>query len=70
MLGNKDLATVFVAAVAFAKLSFPPITAQAATYDYVAPQVAPPIAATLGTADIAAILNETAPNKPYPSSIS
>jgi hypothetical protein len=65
MLGNKDLATVFVAAVAFANLNFPPITAQAETYDYVAPQIAPPIAATLGTADIAAILNETAPNKPY-----
>jgi hypothetical protein len=65
MLGNKDFATVFVAAVAFANLNFPPITAQAATYDYVAPQVAPPIAANLGTADIAAILNETAPNPPY-----
>jgi hypothetical protein len=65
MLGNKDLATVFVSAVAFANLNFPSITAQAATYDHVAPQIAPPIAATLGTAAIAAILNETAPNKPY-----
>ena len=65
MPGNKDFATVLVAAVAFANLNFPPITAQAATYDYVAPQVAPPVAANLGTADIAAILNETAPNPPY-----
>jgi len=65
MPGNKDFATVLVAAVAFANLNFPPITAQAATYDYVAPQVAPPVAANLGTADIAAILNETAPKPPY-----
>ncbi len=65
MLGNKDFATVFVAAVALANLNFPAITAQAAIYDYVVPQVAPPIAANLGTADIAAILNETAPNRPY-----
>ena len=54
-----------VAAVVLVNLAVQPLTARSATYDYVAPQVAPPIAATLGTADIAAILNETAPNKPY-----
>ncbi len=54
-----------VAAVVLVNLAVQPLTARSATYDYVAPQVAPPIAANLGTADIAAILNETAPNKPY-----
>jgi hypothetical protein len=34
-------------------------------YDYVAPQVAPPVASNLGMAEIAAILNEAAPNPPY-----
>ncbi len=54
-----------VAAVILVNLAVQPLTARSATYDYVAPQVAPPIAANLGTADVAAILNETAPNKPY-----
>jgi hypothetical protein len=39
--------------------------AKAASYDYVSPQVAPPIAGSLEMAEIAAILNETAPNSPY-----
>jgi hypothetical protein len=60
-----DLMAVIAAAVAFANISVQSITAQGAAYDYVAPQVAPPIAANLGMADIAAILNETAPNPPY-----
>ena len=38
---------------------------EAATYDYVAPQVAPPEASGLSMAQLAAILNETAPNQPY-----
>ena len=46
-------------------LAVQPLTARSATYDYGAPQVAPSIAATLDTPQIAAILNETAPNKPY-----
>src|SRR5260370_22445117 len=54
-----------VAAVVLVNLAVQPLMARSATYDYVAPQVAPTIAANLGTADIAAILNETAPNKPY-----
>src|SRR5438105_14352751 len=54
-----------IAAVVLVNLAAQPLTARSTTYDYVAPQVAPPIAANLGTADIAAILNETAPNKPY-----
>src|SRR5260370_38526335 len=54
-----------VAAVVLVNLAVQPLMARSATYDYVAPQVAPPIAANLGTADIAAILNGPAPNKPY-----
>jgi hypothetical protein len=54
-----------VSAVAFSNLAVQSPTAKAATYDYAAPQVAPPIASNLGMADIAAILNETAPNRPY-----
>ena len=61
---NKRFRTV-VAAVVLMDLAVQPLTARSATSDYVAPQVAPPIAANLGTADVAAILNETAPNKPY-----
>src|SRR5690242_9782115 len=56
---------VGVATVAFSNVTVPSITAQGATYDYVAPQVAPPAASNLGMADVAAILNETAPNPPY-----
>lgn len=55
-----NLVAAVAAAVAFANL-----TARGAAYDYVAPQVAPPVAANLGMADIAAILNEIAPNPPY-----
>ncbi|MBV8937575.1 MAG: hypothetical protein JO320_26535 [Alphaproteobacteria bacterium] len=60
-----NVTTVVAAAVAVANLSVQSITARGAAYDYVAPQVAPPVAANLGMADIAAILNETAPNPPY-----
>src|SRR5258707_202261 len=58
------LLVIFLAG-AWANLALQPDTARAADYDYVAPQVAPPIAADLGMAEIAAILNETAPNPPY-----
>src|SRR5690242_12500736 len=54
-----------VSAVALSKVAVRPSTAKAAAYDYAAPQVAPPAANHLGMADIAAILNETAPNRPY-----
>src|SRR5437879_13356174 len=64
LAASKRLPTV-VAAVVLVNLAVQPLTAQGATYDYVAPQVAPPVAANLGTAGIAAILNETAPNPPY-----
>jgi hypothetical protein len=47
-----------VATVAFSDLTVLPITVLAASFDYVAPQVAPPSANNLGMADIAAILNE------------
>jgi hypothetical protein len=56
---------VGVATAAFSNVTLQSITAQSATYDYIAPQVAPPVASNLGMADIAAILNETAPNPPY-----
>jgi len=42
-----------------------PHSGQTAAYDYVTPQVAPPIANQLSMAQLAAILNETAPNPPY-----
>jgi hypothetical protein len=64
LAANKRFPSV-VAALVLVNLAVQPLTARGATYDYVAPQVAPPIAANLGTADVAAILNETAPNKPY-----
>jgi hypothetical protein len=54
-----------IAAVVLVNLAVQPLTARSASYDYVAPQVAPSVAATLSTPDVAAILNETAPNKPY-----
>ena len=60
-----NVVAVVAAAVAFANLTVQSVTARGAAYDYVAPQVAPPVAANLGMADIAAILNETAPNPPY-----
>jgi hypothetical protein len=56
---------VCVATVAGSNVTVQSVTAQGATYDYVAPQVAPPVASNLGMADVAAILNETAPNPPY-----
>lgn len=56
---------LIILAVALSKLAVQPSTAEAATYDYAAPQVAPPVANVLGMTDIAAILNETAPNRPY-----
>src|SRR5437899_4933706 len=59
------LLLVILSAVAFANLTAQPPTAEASTYDYVASQVAPSVASNLGMADIAAILNETAPNPPY-----
>ena len=56
---------VGVAALAFTYVDFSPRPGEAATYDYVAPQVAPPAANRLSMAQLAAILNETAPNPPY-----
>src|SRR5438132_8827605 len=64
LAASKRLPTA-VAAVVLVNLAVQPLTAQGATYDYVAPQVAPPVAANLGTAGITAILNETAPNRAY-----
>src|SRR5271166_2090233 len=64
LLISRLLLTV-LSTVAFSNLGAQPPAANAATYDYVAPQVAPAIASNLGMADIAAILNETAPNPPY-----
>src|SRR5215469_2541886 len=60
-----NVVAVVAAAVAFANLTVQSVTALGAAYDYVAPQVAPPVAADLGMAEIAAILNEMAPNPPY-----
>jgi hypothetical protein len=54
-----------IAAVVLVNFAVQPLTARTASYDYVVPQVAPSVAASLSTPDIAAILNETAPNKPY-----
>ena len=59
------LLPVVLSALAFSNIAVQPPTAKAATYDYVTPQVAPPIASNLEMADIAAVLNETAPNPPY-----
>jgi hypothetical protein len=59
------LLVIGVSAAAFSNLTLQPRTAKAASYDYVAPQVAPLVASGLGITDIAAILNETAPNSPY-----
>ena len=64
LAANKRFPSV-VAAVVSVNLAVQPLTGRSATYDYGAPQVAPSIAATLETPQIAAILNETAPNKPY-----
>jgi hypothetical protein len=64
LAANKRFPSV-VAAVVLVNLAVQSLTARSATYDYGAPQVAPSIAATLETPQIAAILNETAPNKPY-----
>src|SRR5215468_10369446 len=59
------LLLVVLSTPAFSNLAAPLPPAKAGTYDYLAPQVAPPVAANLGMAEIAAILNETAPNPPY-----
>ena len=61
---NKRLPNVIVAVV-LVNLAVQRLPARSASYDYAAPQVAPSVAASLGTTEIAAILNETAPNKPY-----
>jgi hypothetical protein len=54
-----------VCAVAVANIAVWSPTANAAPYDYVSPQVAPPSAGNFAMAEIAAILNETVPNPPY-----
>ena len=59
------LLIVGVSAVSIAYADLSPRAGQAATYDYMAPQVAPPIASGLSMDQIAAILNQTAPNPPY-----
>jgi hypothetical protein len=53
----------FAVVGSYAALS--PHAGRAATYDYVAPQVAPPVASGLTMDQLAAIFNETAPNSPY-----
>jgi hypothetical protein len=59
------LIVVGVSALLISYSGLAPRTGQTATYDYVAPQVAPPIANQLSMAEVAAILNETGPNPPY-----
>ena len=59
------LLIVGVSAVSISYVGLSPRAGQAATYDYMAPQVAPPIASGLSMDQIAAILNQTAPNPPY-----
>ena len=59
------LLIIGVSAVAVSYADLSPRPGQAATYDYMAPQVAPPIASGLSMDQIAAILNQTAPNPPY-----
>lgn len=60
------LAVIGVAALAFTYADLSPQPGDASTYDYAAPQIAPPAAANrLSMAQLAAILNETAPNPPY-----
>ena len=54
-----------ISALALAYADRSPGAREAATYDYVAPQVAPPVASGLSMVQLAAILNETAPNAPY-----
>ena len=65
MLAANKRSPSVLAAVVLVNVAVQPLAARSATYDYAAPQVAPSIAATLETPQIAAILNETAPNKPY-----
>src|SRR5436305_1840436 len=64
LTANKRLPTP-IAAVLLLNFAVQPLPPRSGTYEYLAPQVAPSVAATLSTPDIAAILNETAPNKPY-----
>jgi hypothetical protein len=59
------LVVVGVSFLAFTYADRSPGAKEAATYDYVAPQVAPPTASGLSMAQLTAILNETAPNPPY-----
>lgn len=59
------LAVVSASALAFTCAHRSPGAREAALYDYVAPQVAPPVASGLSMAQLTAILNETAPNPPY-----
>ena len=56
---------VGVSVLAFAYADRSSGAREAATYDYVAPQVAPESASGLSMAQLAAIMNETAPNPPY-----
>jgi hypothetical protein len=48
-------------AVAISYVDLSPLRARAASYDYIAPQVAPPVASGLSTDRIAAILNQDVP---------
>jgi hypothetical protein len=59
------LVVVGVSALALIYPDRSPGAKEAATYDYVAPQVAPQVVSGLSMAQLAAILNETAPNPPY-----
>jgi len=59
------LLIVGVSAIAISYVDLLPRAGQAAPYDYMAPQVAPSIASGLSMSQIAAILNQTAPNLPY-----
>jgi hypothetical protein len=60
------LVVVGVSAVAAAHVDLSPRAQQASAYDYIAPQVAPPIANGMSMDQIAAMLNQTAPNPPGP----
>src|SRR6266481_1571406 len=54
-----------VSTVAISYVNLSPLTGQAATYDYMAPQVAPPIASGLIMPQIETILNQAGPAMPY-----
>ena len=59
------LVVAIVSALAFAFANRPSGAREAAPYEYVAPQIAPSVASALSMTQLAAILNETAPNPPY-----